>query len=177
MACVPLCAVQLILYAVCVRRLPVLLTRGCPCFPFCVFCCHMAAACTDSPLSLLRPMAALRFSHAVLRGAYGGGFLAVWFGVGNARMRLGGGSLPCFCTLSSFFALFLTFCFRLSPRLISSSSLSALVFARSLAFPLSLFSFPLIPFLPLIPLSLRAFPGGRLSSVDLLISGGIYYII
>lgn len=36
-------------------------------------------------------MAARRFSYAVLRGAYGGGFLAVWFGVGNARMRLGGG--------------------------------------------------------------------------------------
>lgn len=48
---------------------------------------------------------------------------------------------------------------------------------RFLPFFSPYFSFPLIPFLPLIPLSLRAFPGGRLSSVDLLISGGIYYII
>ena len=126
---------------------------------------------------MVRPMAALRFSYAVLRGAYGGGFLAVWFGVGNARMRLGGGSLPCFCTLSSFFALFLTFCFRLSPRLMSPSSLSAFAFARSLAFPLFLSSFLLIPFFPLSLLSLRAFLGERLSSFDLLISGGIYYII
>ena len=46
-----------------------------------------------------------------------------------------------------FFALFLTFCFLLSPRLIFPSLPSALAFARSLAFPLSLFSFPLIRYL------------------------------
>lgn len=65
------------------------------------------------PLSLLRPMAAQRFPYAVLRGAYGGGFLAVWFGVGNARMRLGGAVLcldsarsPLFSLFSSLFAFF-----------------------------------------------------------------------
>lgn len=76
-----------------------------------------------------------------------------------------------------FFRSFPHFLLSFIPRLMSPSSPSALALARSLAFPLSLFSFPLIPFLPLSLLSLRAFPGGRLSSVDLLISGGIYYII
>lgn len=58
------------------------------------------------PLSLLRPMAARRFPYAVLRGAYGGGFLAVWFGVGNARMRLGGAVLCLDSARSPLFSLF-----------------------------------------------------------------------
>lgn len=36
-------AACILLYIVRLLR-PVLLIRGCPCFPFCVFCCHMAAA-------------------------------------------------------------------------------------------------------------------------------------
>lgn len=129
------------------------------------------------PLSLLRPMAARWFSYAVLRGAYGGGFLAVWFGVGNARMRLGGGLClasarsPLFSLFSSLFALSHVLFFR------RRSLRSPLRQPCFLPFFSPYFSFHLIPFLPLIPLSLRAFPGGRLSSVDLLISGGIYYII
>lgn len=76
---------------------------------------------------------------------------------------------PLFSLFSSLFALSHVLFFRRCP-------LRSPLRAASLP-PLFLSSFPLIPFLPLIPLSLRAFPGGRLSSVDLLISGGIYYII
>jgi len=117
-------------------------------------------------------MAARRFLYAVLRGAYGGGFLAVGFGVENARMRLGGAVLclasarsPLFSLFSSLFAFFYphVLFFRRRPL---RSPLRQPCF---LPFFSPYFSFHLIPFLPLIPLSLRAFPGGRLSSVDVMV--------
>ena len=77
-----------------------LLSYGC-CL-ICIRCC----AGLPWPLSLLRPMAARRFLYAVLRGAYEGGFLAVWFGVGNARMRLGGAVLCLDSARSPFFRSF-----------------------------------------------------------------------
>lgn len=87
------------------------------------------------PLSLLRPMAARRFSYAVLRGAYGGGFLAVWFGVGNARMRFGGAVLclasarsPLFSLFSSLFAFVYPLVLCLRPRSLLSPLRAASLF-------------------------------------------------
>ena len=164
---------------------------GC-CLYFALYCAA-AAACTFDPRMPVLPVLRFLLSYGCClnrirccmaatasaygcAAAYGGGFLAVWFGVGNARMRFGGAVLclasarsPLFSLFSSLFALSHVLFFRRCP-------LRSPLRAASLP-PLFLSSFPLIPFLPLIPLSLRAFPGGRLSSVDLLISGGIYYII
>lgn len=115
-------------------------------------------------------------------GAYEGGFL---------RYGLASGMRGC-ASAVRFFALLLhtLLFFRSFPHFLLSFiptsyfSVVALCarLCANLAFSLfalliPLSSFHRIPFRPLIPLSLRAFPGGRLSSVDLLISGGIYYII
>ena len=77
-----------------------LLSYGC-----CLNCIRYCAG-LPWPTSLFRPMAARRFLYAVLRGAYGGGFLAVWLGVGNARMRLGGAVLCLASARSPFFRSF-----------------------------------------------------------------------
>lgn len=172
---------------------------GC-CLYFALYCAA-AAACTFDPRMPVLPVLRFLLSYgcclnrirccmAATASAYGCAAVFVCCAAGGLWRRVSCGmvwrrecedalrrcgSLPCFCTLSSFslfsslFALSHVLFFRRCP-------LRSPLRAASLP-PLFLSSFPLIPFLPLIPLSLRAFPGGRLSSVDLLISGGIYYII
>lgn len=182
MARTSLCAARLILCAVCVL-LPVLFDPRMPVLPALRFllsygCCLNRIRCCMAATASAYGCAAVFVCCAA-----GGLWRRVSCGMvwrrecEDALRRCG--SLPCFCTLSSFFALFLTFSFLLSHVLFFRrrplrSPLRQPCFLPFLS-PHS--SFHRIPFRPLIPLSLRAFPGGRLSSVDLLISGGIYYII
>ena len=145
---------------------------GC-CLYFALYCAA-AAACTFDPRMPVLPVLRFLLSYgcclnrirccmAATASAYG------WMRFGGAVLCLASARSPLFSLFSSLFALSHVLFFRRCP-------LRSPLRAASLP-PLFLSSFPLLPFRPLIPLSLRAFPGGRLSSVDLLISGGIYNII
>lgn len=151
--------VRLILYAVCVRRL----------LPVFALYCAAAAACTFDPRMPVLPVLRFLLSYgcclnrirccmAATASAYGCAAVFVCCAAGGLWRRVSCGmvwrrecedalrrcgSLPCFCTLSSFFALFLTFCFI--PRLIFPSLPSALAFARSLASPPFSLLFPSHP--------------------------------
>lgn len=147
---------------------------GC-CLYFALYCAA-AAACTFDPRMPVLPVLRFLLSYgcclnrirccmAATASAYGCAAVFVCCAAGGLWRRVSCGmvwrrecedalrrcgSLPCFCTLSSFFALFLTFCFI--PRLIFPSLPSALAFARSLASP---------PFFSPLSLSSRSFLSSR----------------
>lgn len=140
---------------------------GC-CMYFALYCAA-AAACTFDPRMPVLPVLRFLLSYgcclnrirccmAATASAYGCAAVFVCCAAGGLWRRVSCGmvwrrecedalrrcgSLPCFCTLSSFFALFLTFCFI--PRLIFPSLPSALAFARSLASPPFSLLFPSHP--------------------------------